>query len=107
MAITYPLDCDTPRKRTEYVYRAQELLRRVHNGFSKWFHEGLTEVQYNLFPLKVKNKYPYVPQISQEDWDRFKQEDFEPRSNKVCQAICVQRAYLKESVEWTIDVGDI
>lgn len=107
MTITYPADCDNSRKRTEYVYRAQELLRLVHNGFSKWLHEGLTETQYNKFPIKVKTKYPYVPMLSESDWNKFRNEDFMPRSDKICQEICVQRTILKESTEWSIDVGEI
>lgn len=107
MAISYPVDCDSPRKKTEWLYRAQELLRLIHNGFSKWYHEGLTQTQYDKFPQKVKLKYPYKTQIVEEVFSQFITDDFMPRSNKICTQINIQRRLLKESIVWTIDVGDI
>lgn len=124
MAITYPPDCDTPAKRTEWLCRAQELLRFVHNIFSYWFHNEITQKQYDNPPLppevdeqaeglvravftKLKNKYPYKLQLAQEDWDRFYREDFRPRSDKICTQINIQRSQLKQSTNWPIDIGDI
>lgn len=107
MALIYPAICDSPGRKTELLYRAQELLRLVHNGFSKWLHEGLTEGEYSEFPIKVKTKYPYIAELPKADWDKFQKEDFAPRSDKICQEICVQRAELKRSTRWSIDIGDI
>lgn len=105
--VRFPINCDMPRRKTEYLYRSQELLRILHNGFSKWLHNGLTEEQYNLFPNKVKTKYSYVAKLSNADWDKFQKEDFYPRSNKINQAICEERAFLKNSTNWSIDIGEI
>lgn len=107
MALIYPATCDSPRRKTEFLYRAQELLRLVHNGFSEWLHEGLTKEQYNLFPEKIKTKYSYTDKLSKADWDKFQKEDFTPRSDKIGQEICVQRAELKKSTAFSIDIGDI
>ena len=121
--LTYPADCDTPAERTEWLYAAQELLRHTHNLFSYWFHNKITQVQYDNPPLPdvpiplktavrriftyLKNKYPYKVQLTQEDWDKFYREDFKPRSNKICTQINVQRQQLKESIKWSPNVEDI
>lgn len=107
MAINYPVDCDSPRKKTEWLYRAQELLRLLHNVFSKWLREGLTQVQYDKLPQKVKNRYPYKPQLTLQDWNKFYRKDFRPRNDKICTQMNIQRAQLKESTVWNIKVEDI
>ena len=123
MAIIYPVDCDTPAKKTEWLYAAQELLRHIHNFFSYWHHNQITQVQYDNPPLPnvplllrpmvktaftyLKNKYPFKVQLAQADWDKFIEEDFTPRSRKISGQIGIQRAALKNSIEWTIKVNDI
>lgn len=107
MALIYPVNCDSPRRKTELLYSSQELLRLLHNAFSKWLHEGLTKEQYSLFPDKIKTRYPYIAKLPKADWDKFQKEDFTPRSDKICQEICVQRAELKKSTAFSIDVGEI
>ena len=107
MEVVYPKGCDSPRRRTEFLYGLQEKLRVLHNVFSKWLHEGLTIEEYNALSKKFQGKYSYVKQLSKVDWDKFHGEDFTPRSDKICQGICVQRAELKKSVQWSVDVGDI
>jgi hypothetical protein len=59
MAFNYPEDCDSPRRKAEFLYKAQEELRILHNIFSKWLHEGLTSEEYDELPFKIKEKYPY------------------------------------------------
>jgi hypothetical protein len=71
MIVTFPAECTTEALRLTWCYRAQEILRLVHNGMGKWFREGLTENAYNQFPDKIKNRYPYVPQLSKADWIDF------------------------------------
>lgn len=108
MAINYPVNCDSSRKKTEFLYKAQEDLRLLHNIFSKWLHEGLTRKEYEGIPDILKKKYPFVDlKLSKINWDRFQKEDFTSRSNKICQEICVQRAVLKSSTAWPIDIGAI
>ena len=108
MALTWPGDCNTPRERTEYCYRAQELLRLLHNKMGMWYRVGgLTEIQYNnQFPQKVRDRYAYTPQLSQADWDDFL-EMFEGISNRIVDKLLQQRELLKASTEWTINVEDI
>ena len=61
MTIKYPTDCDTSCKRAEYLYRAQELLRDLHNYFSEWSHEGgKTKAQHDAIPKALKDKYPHL-----------------------------------------------
>lgn len=123
MAITYPSDCDTPAKKTEWLYAAQELLRHIHNLFSYWFHNPITQAQYDSPPLPtvpsnlrpavkmafayLKNKYPFKAQLTQVDWDKFIDGDFTPKSRKISGQIGIQRALLKNSIVWTINVGEI
>lgn len=105
--IEYPVDCVLPADKTEYLYRAQEVLRSLHNVFSEWLHKGLTKEQYNLIPETFKSKYPYVAKLPKLEWDKFQEEDFTPRSDRICQEICVQRAEFKRSIRWSVDLGGI
>jgi len=105
--LRFPVDCDTPAKRTEYCYRAQELLRGLHNGMRKWYRDGLTQNQWNKLPQRIKNRYPYTAQLSQADWDDFTEKVFMPISGKIGVNIVTQRALLFESTTWTIAVEDI
>ncbi len=103
----YPIDCNTPSRRTEYLYRAQELLRKVHNFFVRWREEGITSAQHGLLPKKIREAYPYVPQITMEVYKDFNDKHFVPRNIAIAQEINVQRALLKRSTRWNIDVGEI
>jgi len=106
MPLTFPVDCDSPRRRTEYCYRAQELLRLVHNGMGRWYREGLTETQWGKFPQRVKNRYPYKPQLTEEDWRDFVSL-FGRLNHKVAVKLLESRDQLKESIAWAIDVNEI
>jgi len=86
MAIEYPQDCTTPAERTEYSYRAQELLRLDHNTKSQDFKDS---------------------KISKSEWDTYKADTFEPKQATVIGEILKQRALLKASTKWNIDIGDI
>ena len=107
MAIKYPDGCNTPRRKTEYLYKAQEELRILHSIFSKWLHEGLSKDEQGQISESIRVKYPYCEKLSKVDWDRFKDEEFTPKSNAICQEICVQRTDLKKSTEWLVDIGAI
>ena len=73
MALTFPGNCITSSERTEYCYRAQELLRKLHNIFGKWFKEGITQTYdegrfkeiYNRYPEKIEksNMYESIAQF--------------------------------------------
>ena len=123
MAITYPSGCDSARRKTEWLYAAQEILRHIHNLFSYWYHNEITQAQYDNPPLPdipselrpttrrvfnyLKSKYPYKAQLTQEDWDKFYEEDFKPRSVKICTQINIQRRELKNSIAWDVEIENI
>lgn len=107
MAIIFPGDCITPAEQTEYSYRAQELLRLLHNTFGKWFREGLTQTEYDELPGKLKTKYEYTEKLSKKDWDKFQDEDFEPRSTEIMSKLIENRHVLFESTKWDVKVEDI
>jgi len=106
MALRFPVDCDSPRRRTEYCYRAQELLRLIHNGMGRWYKVGLTQSQWDKFPQKVKNRYPYKPQLAKDQWDDFTRL-FEEFENKIIAPLLANRELLKQSTNWTVDVDNI
>lgn len=107
MALTWPVDCDTPAKRTEYCYRAQELLRRLHNVMGDWYREGVTETKWNKLPQRIKNRYPYKAQLSQAEWNDFLRNVFDPISHRIVTGIGKNRALLFQSTTWDIKVEDI
>ena len=86
MAMTFPGDCTTPADRTEYSYRAQELLRLDHNAKGQ--------------DLKDEK-------ITQQEWKDYKINTFDPKQETIIDEILKQRALLKASTKWTIDIGTI
>lgn len=104
--ITFPSNCNTPEERTGFCYRAQELLRLIHNGMGRWFREGLTENQWDRFPQRIKNRYPYKPKLSQAEWDDFYRL-FEIIQDRVIQPLLKNRELLKSSGKWPVDPEDL
>ncbi len=86
MAITFPGDCTTPAERTEYSYRAQELLRLDYNIKSQDYKDG---------------------KINESEWQIYKTDTFEPKQEQIIEAILTQRIELKISTKWIIDIGTI
>ncbi len=86
MVLTFPGDCTTPADRTEYCYRAQELLRLDRNAKSEDFKEE---------------------KISESEWRTYLTNIFEPKQETIVTEILKQRALLKASTEWIIDIGTI
>jgi hypothetical protein len=123
MPVTYPPDCNTPAERTEWLYAAQELLRHVHNIFSYWHRNDVTQDQHDNPPLpdvpdalrpsvrrifaSLKSKYPYRPRLPLAGWDSFYDEEFRPRSDQICTQINIQRRQLKGSTRWSPNVEGI
>ncbi len=103
----YPVDCKTPAERTEFLYRAQEKLRILHNQVTKWSDEGLTTKEYEALPTKIKERFVDIPKITEARRIEFVNREFEPRSIKISQAIVAQRAQLKASSKWDMDVGEL
>ncbi len=86
MALTFPGDCTTSAERTEYSYRAQELLRLDRNAKSEDFKEE---------------------KISESEWRTYLTNIFEPKQETIVTEILKQRALLKASTKWIIDIGTI
>ena len=120
MAITFPPFCDSPRRKTEYLYALQEVLRHIHNLFSYWYHNTITQAQYDNPPMPdvpdplkpvvrnaftfLKNKYPFKAQLSDADWAEFSEVDFMGRQHKISLQIAIQRNELKNSVAYDVDL---
>ena len=86
MAITFPQDCTTPSGRTEYCYRAQELLRLDHNAKVADYKDG---------------------KISKAEWQTYKTSTFDPKQETVIKELLKNRDMLKTSTKWNIDIGGI
>lgn len=106
MPLKFPLDCDSPRRRTEYCYRAIELLRLIHNGMGRWYREGLTQNQWNRFPQKLKNRYSYKTQLTEAEWYGFINL-FDRFEGRVMAALLVNRELLANSTNWSINEDDL
>ncbi len=78
----YPADCLTDADHTEYLYRAEELLRLEHNDMGTKYREG---------------------KITGAAWDAFRNE-WDERSLALTQEIVAYRRKHKESKRWAIDV---
>lgn len=105
----YPADCNTPGERMAWLERAEEKLRLVHLDVGRWHREGLTQAQYNQLPAKVRNKHPYVAQLSAAAWRKFLRYVFEPVRRKISIAKNIASVNAKEdATTWQPDLdGDI
>lgn len=83
MNISFPVGCDNYGKKIAFLERTEEKLRLVHNGMGRWYKEGLTLVQYNKFPNKIKNRYPYKAQLTEVEFRNFQRVVFEKMSNVI------------------------
>ena len=68
MAINYPAAANNPIKRLAYMLRVKEKWRRLYNLMGLWFTDGITLVQYNTLPVRIKNKIPYTSQLTGSQW---------------------------------------
>jgi hypothetical protein len=116
----YPNNCTTAQQKMEFLYRAQELLRQMHNIFSKWLHVGYTQAQYdnmesgimafcanddclitqaeaNRVAVFIRNNYQFKPQLNMSDWDNFLNNHFYRINNKIGEEMGVQETILKRS----------
>ena len=107
MPLSWPADCNTPRRKVEFCHCIIERLRLLHNAFGKWKREGLTETQWNKFPTKVKNRYPYKAQITLEEWRDFKNVVFDKIEEVVYSKMSEQEDLLRASSQWTPNMDDI
>ncbi len=103
----YPVDCITTGEKMEYLYAAQEKLRKLHNVFSLWVKDGLSQQLYDKLPAKVQAIYPYIEKLSVEDFKKFIKEDMEPKSQKIFDELGPMREAMKVSTRWNIAVEDI
>ncbi|MHC4114004.1 MAG: hypothetical protein ACYSSL_01585 [Planctomycetota bacterium] len=103
----YPADCVTAADKMEYLYAAQEKLRKLYNVFAVWSNQGLTQQLYDNLSVKIQNKYPYVAKLDVADFKKFVAEDMEPRSQRIFDGIAGMREQLKTSIRWDIAVEDI
>lgn len=102
--MNYPVDCDTPRKRYQFLMRGQELARRLHNRMGRWFDSGLTASQWDKLPNKIKTRYPYKINLSEGEWRDFLNVPFDKISNNIDVQVGIQRGLLFSSEQWTPDL---
>lgn len=109
MNIIYPANCDTTGKKMAFLERLKKKVILLHNGMGKWHGEGLTEIQYNKLPLKVKNIFPYKPQLSTSDYDKFKNGIYRKLLNVYHDKLGEERNLAREDENtWNPDIdGDI
>jgi len=118
--LRFPVDCDTPAKRTEYCYRVQELLRQRHN--QEWEDGGYKTAIATLNAEYEKDSktiaaedIPARQEKLQADIEiavasfRQWQQDWheEEKEGVVTAALLENRALLKQSTAWDIDIEAI
>ena len=110
----YPEDCIAPRRKIEFLYKSQEVLRSVHNLFVNWRDNGLPEGTWAGLPQNIRESYPYRHKIDAQTWQLFHDEEFMPRSERIINEICVQRMAFKEdairdifNAKGEVNIGEI
>ena len=87
MALTfvYPAQADNPFKKYYFCYRIQQKLQNVHNTYGEKFRNG---------------------EITEAEWDQFRNEWFNPRSDLVIEEILSLRALAKNH-SWNVDLSNV
>lgn len=103
--LKYAVNCTTSGQRTEFAYRAQELLRLEHNIVGKWYREGITQAKYDQLPQPVKDAFPYSDKLLPEvDLRKYQNEIFESKSAIIIQGILESRQLMKDSTVWDLSI---
>lgn len=106
MALTYPVDCDTPQERIEYLCILQSKLSLLRAFFTEWRDIGKTQVQYNKLPAKVRARFGYTQILPFSEFKRFCKEIWSPLRWKTEYQIRVQESILRASTTWTPDINE-
>lgn len=105
--IKYPMGCITPEDRTAFCYRAQELLRLMHNEVGRWWREGLTSTEYAKLPKLITDKFAYEGKLSDACLKDFRNNVFDPLNDANVEEILKNRELLKKSDNWDTDLNDL
>lgn len=109
----YPDSCASPNSRIEYLYEIQEKLLQLRKTFMTWRDEGISENTWAGLPEPIRKAYLYKFQIDAQTWQRFHNDMFTPRFEKIADEICIQRAAFKKgavrdifNASGKINIGD-
>ena len=112
--LTFPPECDTAQKKLELTCRSQELLRYLHNVFSKWTTQGLTQKEYDegvgasvedgidedtVIPDKLKALYPYKDGMSVAKMEAYIKDEHKPRQNAISEQLGTNRAKFEDEMQ--------
>jgi len=107
--IKFPKTCTTNHNRYQYLSKAQNVLKKLHNIFAEWKTVGITEETYSKLPAKLKARFAYAIVLSDEDWERFYRV-WKSKMLMVAEALSRYRALLEEEYTqsgWNVDIDDI
>ena len=121
--LMFPLECGTAQERLELTCRAQELLRYLHNVFSKWTTQGLAQKEYDegvkasvedgiledtVIPDKLKALYPYQDGMDVEKMLVYIEKEHKPRQEAISEQLGSQRAKFEDEMQvmttWDSDI---
>jgi len=85
MEFVYPAQADTPFKKYYFCYRIQQKIQNIHNNWGQKVRDG---------------------EITQQEWEQFLNEWFEPRSQLVVSEILSLRQVAKNH-KWNIDLKNV
>jgi len=99
MPVPYPAPVNTPWKKVQYIFRLKEYLRLLHNYAGYWWRNGLTQDEYDngidsgliagepgqqfVLTDQIKAQYPYQPNIGQNAYKNFIEQEWERRFHQV------------------------
>ena len=73
----------------------------------KWYKEGILLSEYQKLRANVQQQYPYhIDKLSFEDWDMYKKERFEIKSNKLIQGRAELKELLYKSTRFSPNLDD-
>jgi len=108
--IKFPVDCISATERTEYCYRAKEILRLEHNIVGAWYNPykpEITREQYDSLSEMVRKVFPFKTKLTLADWRTYEDTIYMPMNAKMENDLLQARAELKASTRWDINLDNI
>jgi len=126
MALVFPPGVVTDDQKNEYTRRYDYRMLLSQNFIARWFNIGLSQAEYDngvpenlldprsqettLFTitdrLKTEGNFPFVAQLSQADYDRFRAVHFETDRNHYLETSAVIRVVFRGKKNFEMDIDN-
>ena len=104
--ITYPPAANTPAERLHFMERMHERWRLDYNLIGKWRNTGLSQAEYDTLPLRIRNRFAYVAQLTQPQYNNARRRMAVAQTSFLPELMSV-KATIRNDSTYTPDPTDV